>query len=156
MAEYFSESKQAFDRNEKRRAKELSLMGQAHKENMVRLDKEASAKIFQGMNWQIDSERVALTRIINLILQRTTEFVVFCRGRQYLIFFSQNVGPNTVDLHGLYVQEAKLYFEEAVQNIWNRAQPLRVIVGRKRQILNPEEDYSLIITETRKGESLQS
>ena len=55
MAEYFSESKQAFSHNKKRLAKELSLMGQAHKENMVRLDKEASAKIFQGMNWRIDS-----------------------------------------------------------------------------------------------------
>jgi hypothetical protein len=30
-------------------AKELSLEGQVHKENMVRLDKEASAKVFQGM-----------------------------------------------------------------------------------------------------------
>ena len=48
MAECFQQSKEAFASNQKRLAKELSIMGRAHKENMVRLDKEASAKIFEG------------------------------------------------------------------------------------------------------------
>ena len=49
MAKCFDESKAAFTRNEKGLAKELSLTGLAHKADMVRLNKEASAKIFQGM-----------------------------------------------------------------------------------------------------------
>ena len=48
MAECFQQRKEALASNQKRRAKELSIMGQAHKENMVRLDKKASAKIFEG------------------------------------------------------------------------------------------------------------
>jgi hypothetical protein len=48
MAECFNQSREAFGRNERGLAKELSLKGQSHKENMVRLNKEASAKIFQG------------------------------------------------------------------------------------------------------------
>jgi hypothetical protein len=53
MAECFRQSRDAFARNEKKLAKDLSLMGQAHKENMVRLNKEASAKVFQGMTLAI-------------------------------------------------------------------------------------------------------
>lgn len=49
MSECFQQAAKAFDRNEKKLANELSLKGQAHKANMMRLDKEASAKIFQGM-----------------------------------------------------------------------------------------------------------
>ena len=48
MAECFQQSKEAFASNQKRLAKELSIMGRAHKENMVRLNEEASAKIFEG------------------------------------------------------------------------------------------------------------
>jgi hypothetical protein len=48
MAECFHQSKEAFTSNQKRLAKELSIMGRAHKENMVRLNEEASAKIFEG------------------------------------------------------------------------------------------------------------
>ncbi|OAX33263.1 hypothetical protein K503DRAFT_536535 [Rhizopogon vinicolor AM-OR11-026] len=50
MAKCFDESKAAFTRNEKGLAKELSLTGLAHKADMVRLNKEASAKIFQENN----------------------------------------------------------------------------------------------------------
>jgi len=93
MAEYFRQSQEAFARNEKRLAKELSLEGQVHKENMVRLNKEASAKIFQENN--------------------------------------QTCPPNTVDLHGLYVTEAELYFKRAFQQVQDRGESsLRVIVGK--------------------------
>ncbi|OAX33894.1 DUF1771-domain-containing protein [Rhizopogon vinicolor AM-OR11-026] len=50
MSEYFQQATNAFARNEKGLAKELSLKGQMHKANMVRLNKEASAKIFQENN----------------------------------------------------------------------------------------------------------
>jgi len=49
MSDFFQQATEAFNRNEKRIAHELSLEGQAHKANMVLLDKEASAKIFEGM-----------------------------------------------------------------------------------------------------------
>jgi len=45
--------------------------------------------------------------------------------------FFQRCNPDTVDLHGLYVAEAKFYFEEAVKKVREHGQPLRVIVGRK-------------------------
>ncbi|OAX33267.1 DUF1771-domain-containing protein [Rhizopogon vinicolor AM-OR11-026] len=50
MAECFNQSQAAFVGNDKSLTKELSLKGQVHKENMMRLDKEASAKIFQENN----------------------------------------------------------------------------------------------------------
>ncbi|KAG1751600.1 uncharacterized protein EDB91DRAFT_615110 [Suillus paluster] len=93
MGEYFKQSKEAFTRNERRLAKQLSLMGEAHKDNMVRLDKEASTKIFQENN--------------------------------------QKCKSNTVDLHGLYVPEALLRFDDAVQEVRDReGLSLRVIVGK--------------------------
>ncbi|KAJ8591163.1 DUF1771-domain-containing protein [Rhizopogon salebrosus TDB-379] len=92
MSECFSQSQEAYVRGEKRLAKELSLSGEAHKENMVRLHKEASAKIFQANN--------------------------------------QRLKPNTVDLHGLRVTEAEFYFEKTVQEVQDRRQSLRVIVGK--------------------------
>lgn len=49
MEECFKLSREAFARNERALAKQLSLKGEAHKANMVRLDKEASTKIFRGM-----------------------------------------------------------------------------------------------------------
>ncbi|OJA08020.1 hypothetical protein AZE42_08016, partial [Rhizopogon vesiculosus] len=38
--------------------------------------------------------------------------------------------PNTVNLHGLYVTEAKLYFKRTVEEARDREQPLCVIVGK--------------------------
>ncbi|KAG2146397.1 uncharacterized protein EDB93DRAFT_473684 [Suillus bovinus] len=49
MGECFKQSREAFIRNERRLAKELSLKGEAHKDNMTRLNKAASTKIFEGM-----------------------------------------------------------------------------------------------------------
>ncbi|KAG0692226.1 hypothetical protein DFH29DRAFT_817924, partial [Suillus ampliporus] len=93
MEECFKQSKEAFTRNERKLAKQLSLRGGAHKDNMMRLDKEASTKIFQENN--------------------------------------QKCKPNTVDLHGLYVTEAKLHFNNAVQEVRDReGSSLRVIVGK--------------------------
>jgi hypothetical protein len=48
MGKCFKERNEARARNEHQRAKELTQRGEAHKENMTLLDKEASAKIFQG------------------------------------------------------------------------------------------------------------
>jgi len=50
MTECFKQSREAFARKEGKRAKDLSLKGEAHKENRACLDKAASAKIFHGMN----------------------------------------------------------------------------------------------------------
>jgi hypothetical protein len=49
MVKFFNKSREAFARNDKKLAKELSLKGHAHRETMTRLNKEASAKIFQGV-----------------------------------------------------------------------------------------------------------
>ncbi|KAJ8597237.1 DUF1771-domain-containing protein [Rhizopogon salebrosus TDB-379] len=93
MADCFRRSQEAFARNEKGLAKELSLEGKAHRENMERLNKEASAKIFQEYN--------------------------------------RTCPPNTVDLHGLYVLEAELYFKSTCQQVQDRGESsLRVIVGK--------------------------
>ncbi|OAX31086.1 hypothetical protein K503DRAFT_671266, partial [Rhizopogon vinicolor AM-OR11-026] len=40
------------------------------------------------------------------------------------------IHPNTVNLQGLYVTEAKFYFERTVEKVRNRAQSLYVIVGK--------------------------
>ncbi|KAG2150394.1 hypothetical protein DEU56DRAFT_850881 [Suillus clintonianus] len=50
MDKCFKESKEARAGNDRQRAGQLSQKGGAHKENMERLDKEASAKIFQENN----------------------------------------------------------------------------------------------------------
>ncbi|KAG1816052.1 uncharacterized protein BJ212DRAFT_1356152 [Suillus subaureus] len=93
MEECFKQSREAFARNERALAKQLSLRGEAYKANMVRLDKEASTKIFQEHN--------------------------------------QRHRSNTIDLHGLFVSEAKVYFDDAVQEVRDRGESLlRVIVGR--------------------------
>jgi hypothetical protein len=49
MVKFFTKSREAFARNDKKLARELSLKGHAHREKMTRLNKEASAKIFQGV-----------------------------------------------------------------------------------------------------------
>ncbi|KAG2148596.1 hypothetical protein BD769DRAFT_576855 [Suillus cothurnatus] len=92
MEECFKQSREAFARNEKALAKQLSLKGEAHKANMVRLDKEASTKIFRENNQGHMSDRV--------------------------------------DLHGLFVSEAKVYFSNAVRRAQNSGESLLyVIVG---------------------------
>ncbi|OAX33266.1 hypothetical protein K503DRAFT_536712 [Rhizopogon vinicolor AM-OR11-026] len=108
MSECFPQSKATFARNEKGLAKELSLKGLAHKANMALLDKEASAKIFQGM--KLASE--------------------VCSNMITLIENNERSSPNTVDLHGLYVTEAKFYFKRTVEEVRDREQPLCVIVGK--------------------------
>lgn len=50
MGKCFKERNEARARNEHQRAKELTQRGEAHKVNMMLLDKEASAKIFQENN----------------------------------------------------------------------------------------------------------
>ncbi|KAG1818705.1 uncharacterized protein BJ212DRAFT_1268774, partial [Suillus subaureus] len=96
MEECFNQSREAYARNEVRLAKQLSQGGEAHKDNMERLDKEASTKIFQGMR-PMDGGH----------------------------------GPDTIDLHRLYVFEAKVYFDDAVQGIRDRGESsLHVITGR--------------------------
>jgi DNA-nicking Smr family endonuclease len=50
MEECFKQSREAFTRNEGGLAKQLSLRGEAYKNNMERLDKEASTRIFQEHN----------------------------------------------------------------------------------------------------------
>ncbi|KAG1885144.1 hypothetical protein F4604DRAFT_153365 [Suillus subluteus] len=93
MEECFKQSREAFARNERGLAKQLSLRGEAYKANMVRLDKEASTKIFQEHN--------------------------------------QRHRSNTIDLHGLFVSEAKVYFDDAVQGVRDRGESLlHVIVGK--------------------------
>ncbi|KAG2074592.1 hypothetical protein BDR04DRAFT_148537 [Suillus decipiens] len=92
MAKCFKERNEAKARNDQQRVKELNQRGEAHRENMMLLDKEASAKIFQENN----------------------------QNRR-----------NPVDLHGLYVSEAKSYFDIAVQGARDREEStLRVIVGK--------------------------
>ncbi|KAG1816054.1 uncharacterized protein BJ212DRAFT_208369 [Suillus subaureus] len=93
MEEHFKQSQEAFARDERALAKQLSLKGQEHKANMVRLDKVASTKIFQENN--------------------------------------QGLMPDTVDLHGLFVPEAKIYFGNAVRGARDCGElSLHVIVGR--------------------------
>ncbi|KAG2111275.1 uncharacterized protein F5147DRAFT_102149 [Suillus discolor] len=92
MGKCFKERNEAKARNDQQRIKELTQKGEAHRANMMLLDKEASAKIFQENN----------------------------QNRR-----------NEVDLHGLYVAEAKTYFDTSVQAAWDRGESsLRVIVGR--------------------------
>lgn len=92
MGKCFKERNEAKARNEQQRVKELNKRGEAHRVNMVLLDKEASAKIFQENN----------------------------QNRR-----------NEVDLHGLYVSEARSYFDIAVQGARDREESsLRVIVGK--------------------------
>lgn len=93
MEKCFKQSQEAYIDKNGGRAKELSLRGEAYKDNMVRLDKAASTKIFEENN--------------------------------------QGLGFGTVDLHGLFVPEAKLYFDNAVQQARNHEElSLRVIVGK--------------------------
>ncbi|KAG2048241.1 hypothetical protein BDR06DRAFT_895887, partial [Suillus hirtellus] len=47
MGKCFKERNEAKARNDQQRAKELTQRGEAHRANMMLLDKEASAKIFQ-------------------------------------------------------------------------------------------------------------
>lgn len=94
MEKCFKESREAFARDERGLAKQLSLRGEAYKDNMARLDREASIKIFQEHN-------------------------------------QRHAGSNTIDLHGLFVLEAKMYFDEAVQKVRDSGvSSLYVIVGR--------------------------
>ncbi|KAG1802624.1 uncharacterized protein HD556DRAFT_1331119 [Suillus plorans] len=50
MGKCFKERNEAKARNDQQRAKELTQRGEAHRANMILLDKEASAKIFQENN----------------------------------------------------------------------------------------------------------
>ncbi|KAG0706029.1 hypothetical protein DFH29DRAFT_200029 [Suillus ampliporus] len=60
MEECFKQSREAFALNERKLAKQLSLRGEAYKDNMVRLDKEASTKIFQENNQKCKPNTVDL------------------------------------------------------------------------------------------------
>ncbi|KAG1752990.1 hypothetical protein EDB19DRAFT_2035542 [Suillus lakei] len=115
MEECFKQSREAFARNERGLAKQLSLRGGAHKDNMVRLDKEASTKIFQENNpvCGCSSEE-----------RRCPTLFRKCRF-------------NVVDLHGLYVEEAKLYFHDAIRGVRDLGESsIRVIVGKGNHSLN--------------------
>ncbi|KAG1813739.1 hypothetical protein EV424DRAFT_1416248, partial [Suillus variegatus] len=50
MGKCFKERNEAKARNDQQRARELTQRGEAHRANMMLLDKEASAKIFQENN----------------------------------------------------------------------------------------------------------
>ncbi|KAG2074587.1 hypothetical protein BDR04DRAFT_1150877 [Suillus decipiens] len=92
MGKCFKERNEAKAKNDRQRIKELNQRGEAHRENMMLLNKEASAKIFQE---------------------------------------NKQNRRNEVDLHGLYVAEAKSYFDIAVQEARDREESsLRVIVGK--------------------------
>jgi hypothetical protein len=73
--------------------------------------------------------------------------------------FSQGlIGSDTIDLHRLYVSEAKMYFYDAVQEVRDRGELLlHVIVGKTPCIAHstPETGFSLISKLLRKGKSLQ-
>jgi hypothetical protein len=75
MADCFRRSQEAFARNEKGLAKELSVEGKAHRENMERLNKEASAKIFQGM--ELTSGTCMIHEVDPHIVQSIIECAVF-------------------------------------------------------------------------------
>ncbi|KAG1777338.1 hypothetical protein EV702DRAFT_1102579, partial [Suillus placidus] len=93
MGKCFKERNEAKARNEQQRAKELTQRGEAHQVNMMLLNKEASAKIFQALSDLFQNRR------------------------------------NEVDLHGLYVSEARSYFDISVQGARDREESsLRVIV----------------------------
>ncbi|KAG2043487.1 hypothetical protein BDR03DRAFT_941544 [Suillus americanus] len=133
MRECFKQSPEAFDGNNPELARQLSLRGETHRDNMERLNKAASTKIFQENN-----QRFA--------------------------------GSNTIDLHRLFVSEAKVHFDDAIQEIRDRGKSsLHVIVGRgnhsknnvakiKREIqeygkslglgveVNPDNDGRLVVS----------
>jgi hypothetical protein len=134
MEECFKKSREAFARNERRLAKELSLEGEAHKYNMVRLDKEASTKIFQGKRLMDGACRIR--QLTSSLIQRIIKFVVVLKKHAAVRRFSQrHAGSNTIDLHGLYVLEAKRYFDEAVQKVRDSGiSTLSVIVGETSSI----------------------
>ncbi|KIK47132.1 hypothetical protein CY34DRAFT_292543 [Suillus luteus UH-Slu-Lm8-n1] len=111
MKECFKQSKEAFNSDDRGLAKRLSLRGEKYKDNMERLDKEASTKIYQENN-----QRYA--------------------------------GSNTIDLHGLFVLEAKRYFDEAVQKVRDSGiSSLSVIVGKGNHSENNDAKIKRTIQE---------
>lgn len=93
MKECLKQSREAYADKNGGRAKKLSLKGDEHKDNMIRLNQEASTMIFEENN--------------------------------------QGLRFDTIDLHRLFVSEAKLYFDDAVQKVRNHGEPtLHVIVGK--------------------------
>ncbi|KAG1802623.1 uncharacterized protein HD556DRAFT_699881 [Suillus plorans] len=113
MEKCFKQSQEAYNDKNGGRAKELSSRGEAYKDNMVRLDKAASTKIFEGM------------RVGGQTVQNSPTYL------QLHLENNQGLGFDTIDLHGLFVSEAKLYFDNAVQKVRNHEESsLRVIVGK--------------------------
>lgn len=77
MGKYFKERNEAKARNDQQRIKELTQKGEAHRANMMLLDKEASAKIFQGTKSIKGTYRIQEAHSDPCLVQRITKFVVF-------------------------------------------------------------------------------
>jgi DNA-nicking Smr family endonuclease len=157
MKESFKQSREAFARNERGLAKQLSLRGEAYKDNMVRLNREASTKIFQGK--RLMDEACRIRQLTSSLIQSIIKFVVVLMKHAAVRRFSQrHIGSNTIDLHGLFVPEAKLYFDNAVRGARDRGETsLYVIVGKKSSIahLTLATGFSLIAKLLRKRKSLR-
>ncbi|KAG1760493.1 hypothetical protein EDD22DRAFT_971046 [Suillus occidentalis] len=130
MEECFKKRHKALDRNEGERAQQFLSEGEAHKVNMTCLDKAASTKIYQGMRLMDGACRSR--QLTFSLIQRIMKFVVALMKHATVRRFSQRfAGSNTIDLHRLYVSEAKMYFDEAVQKFRDSGESLLfVIVGR--------------------------
>jgi hypothetical protein len=129
MGKCFKERNEAKARNEHQRAKELTHRGEAHRVNKMLLDKEASAKIFQGTKSIKGTCRIQEAYSDSCLTQRIIKSVVFFSGAALSDLFQNR--RNEVDLHGLYVAEARSYFDNFVQGARDRDESsLRVIVGK--------------------------
>lgn len=129
MGKCFKERNEARARNEHQRAKELTQRGEVHKANMTLLDKEASAKIFQGTKSIKGTCRIQEAYSDPCLIQRIIKSVVFFPGAALSNLFQKR--RNEVDLHGLYVAEARSYFDISLQGARDREESsLRVIVGK--------------------------
>jgi hypothetical protein len=114
-------------------------------------------KIFQGMRLMDGACRIR--QLTSSLIQSIIKFVVVLMKHAGVRRFSQiHAGSNTIDLHGLFVPEAKQYFDDAVRGARDRGESLLyVIVGKKPSIAHstPATGFSLIAKLLRKRKWLR-
>ncbi|KAG6375385.1 hypothetical protein JVT61DRAFT_2941 [Boletus reticuloceps] len=114
MAQCYQQSKEAYERRDRARAKALSDEGKRHALKMETLNAGASATIFQGKFISISKQPSKLPS----------------GDVAPLLHSAQDRDACEVDLHGLYVKEAIVYSEKAVTGARQRGySEIRLIVG---------------------------
>ncbi|KAG8213959.1 hypothetical protein J3R82DRAFT_10708 [Butyriboletus roseoflavus] len=142
MAQCYKQSKEAYQRRDRARAKALSEEGKRHALKMENLNAQASATIFQGKLVPI----ISWASRLKIALREQPG-----RGVQQMAYLGcivfQNKAAGEIDLHGLYVKEAISYSEKAIRKARLRGDSeIHLIVGMSTSSARFETSSSSLVS----------